>query len=80
MKNKKRVKAAEQHLLVASTRQSWAHRDTIVVARHRELLEFKRKQVEDSIAALQHAVAREKINLADTQAQIQGLTLVIERR
>lgn len=68
------------HPLVTSTAQACAHENTIVVARRRELKEFERRQCEDAIANLEAALLREKKRRQDLDAQITGLTLVIERR
>ncbi len=74
-KSKKRV-----HPLVTSTAQAFAHQNTTVVARHRALKEFEREQCEDAINALEAELARQRKRRQDLDAQITGLTLVVERR
>ena len=78
---KKRItKPAAAHPLVQSTRDVYAHESTAVVMRARELRELERQQIEEALLALAKAAAQKRKELADVQARIAGMTVVIERR
>jgi len=79
-KKEPRAPHVPPHPLIQSTRQAYAHQNTIVVTRRRELLELPRQHVEEAIRSLENAAEAKKLELAAVNARITGLTLVIERR
>lgn len=77
MKNTKRIKV---NPLVTSTAQAFAHQNTIVLTRQRELHQMEVQHADEAIENLQAAILGQRRKKAEAQARITGLTLVIERR
>lgn len=79
MRNKKQ-RAKRVSPMVMATRIRYAHRDSVVVEKARQLAEFQLSQAEDSVIALRAAVARELARMRDLRAELEGIALVLERR
>lgn len=83
MKNAKKQKKQRKPAnaaLIASTAQHFAHQNSIVVQRRRQLLEFELSQVSEAIENLQSAITQQRRLHGEIAARITGLTLVLERR
>jgi hypothetical protein len=79
-KSKKRIRKPANAQLIASTARNFAHQNSIVVQRQRQLHEFEMSQTDEAIEHLMAALAQQRRKRAELAARITGLTLVIERR
>lgn len=78
MKNPKRTHKINP--LVTATAQAFAHQNTTVLTRQRELHQMEVQHADEAIENLRTAILAQQRKRAEAQARITGLTLVIERR
>lgn len=75
-----RVRVNKHDRLAAAVSQEWAHANSFTIHGKRRVLQYELTEIENAIAAMTAAIAKERERRSQVEAIIRGMTSVLEKR